>query len=49
MATSVNWIREEAFKLISLWNEDVIQEQLEGCRRNSLVYRKIADDLCEAG
>ena len=45
----VNWTREETFKLISLWSEDVIQEQLEGCRRNSLVYRKIADDLYEAG
>ena len=49
MTTPVNWTREETFKLISLWSEDVIQEQLEGCRRNSLVYRKIADDLCEAG
>lgn len=49
MATPVNWTREETFKLISLWSEDVIQEQLEGCCRNSLVYCKIADDLCEAG
>ena len=49
MATTANWTREETFKLISLWSEDVIQEQLEGCRRNSLVYRRIADDLREAG
>ena len=49
MATPVNWTREETFKLINLWSEDVIQQQLEGCRRNSLVYRKIADDLGEAG
>ena len=45
MATPVNWTREKAFKLTSLWNEDVIQQQLEGWSRNSLVYRKIADDL----
>ena len=45
MATTVNWTREKAFKLTSLWNEDVFQQQLEGWWRNSLVYRKIADDL----
>ena len=49
MATPVNWTREETFKLISLWSQDVIQQQLEGCRRNSLVYQKIANDLGEAG
>ena len=48
MATPVNWTREETFKLISLWSEHVIQQQLEGCQRNSLVYRKIANDLGEA-
>ena len=45
----VNWTHEETFKLINLWSEDVIQAQLEGCRRNSQVYQKIADGLCEAG
>ena len=45
----VNWSWEETFKLISLWSEDNIQEQLEGCRRNSSVFRKIADGLREAG
>ena len=46
MATPVNWTREEAFKLTSLWNKDVILQQLEGWWRNSLVYGKnIADDL----
>ena len=43
----VNWSRDEVFKLISLWSEDVIQDQLEGCRRNSQVY-KITDGLHEA-
>jgi len=45
----VNWTHEETFKLISLWSEDVIQAQLEGCRRNSQVYQKIAGGLREAG
>ena len=46
---AVNWTREEVFKLISIWSEETIQEQLEGCRRNSLVYKKISDNLCAAG
>jgi len=41
--------KEETFKLISLWSDDTIQAQLEGCRRNSEVYRKIAKELTEAG
>ena len=49
MAMLVNWTRKETFKLISLWSKDVIQEQLEGCQRNSLVYHKIANDPGEAG
>ena len=49
MGTPLNWIREETYKLISVWSEGVIQEQLEGCRRNSQVYSKIADHLHEAG
>ena len=45
----VNLSQEETFKLISPWSEDNIQEQLEGCRGISSVFRKIADGLCEAG
>ena len=41
--------REEVFKLISIWSDATIQEQLEGCRRNSQVYKKISDDLRSAG
>jgi len=46
---AVNWSRKETFKLISLWSEDVIQQQLEGCRRNSSVFCKIADGLSKDG
>ena len=49
MATTANWTREETFKLISLWSEDVIQEQLEGCRRNRSVYSRLAENLHKAG
>ena len=48
MAT-VNWTHEEVFKLISIWSDATIQEKLEGCRRNSQVYKKISDDLRSAG
>ena len=37
------------FKLISLWSDDTVQAQLEGCRRNSEVYKKIAKELTEVG
>ena len=46
---AVNWTREEVFKLISIWSDATIQEQLEGCRRNSQVYKKISDELHSAG
>ena len=46
---AVNWTCEEVFKLISIWSDATIQEQLEGCRRNSQVYKKISDDLRTAG
>ena len=43
------WSKEETFKLITIWSDDTIQAQLEGCRRNSDVYRNIAKKLTEAG
>ena len=43
------WSKEETFKLISIWSEDNIQAQLEGCKRNREVYTKIACGLSSAG
>lgn len=43
------WTDEEAIKLISLWGEDEIQVQLEGCRRNKDVFEKIAREMAAAG
>ena len=48
MAT-VKWTREEIYKLISTRSDATIQEQLEGCRQNSLLFKKISDDLRSAG
>ena len=28
----------ETFKLIELWGDETIQEELEGCKKNSQIY-----------
>ena len=48
MAT-VYWSKEEMLKLISIWSNGMIQVQLEGCKRNIDIYRRIANELTEAG
>ena len=39
------WSKKEILKLISIWGDTSIQEQLEGFRRNRDVYTKIANEL----
>ena len=36
-------------KLIELWSEDSIQAQLEGSKRNAIVFNKIVRDMEAAG
>ena len=43
------WSNEEMMKLIELWSEDSIQAQLEGSKRNAIVFNKIARDMKAAG
>ena len=43
------WTEGETSKLIELWSEDVIQEMLEGSKRNKDVYAKIAKELEKEG
>ena len=44
------WSKEETFKLISIWSEDNnIQVQLEGCKRNRGIYSRILCELSLAG
>ena len=43
------WTDEEAVKLISLWGEDEMQVQLEGCKRNRSVYDKVSREMAAAG
>ena len=47
MAT--NWTDAEVLKLIELWKEEGIQEQLEGSTRNKHVYVKLASQLAKEG
>lgn len=47
MATT--WSDSEVFKLIDLWGEQGIQEQLEGSKRNKHVCEKLSSDLAKHG
>ena len=40
-----NWTDAEVFRLIQVWSEEGIQEQLEGAKRNKHVYEQLAEDL----
>ena len=42
------WTDNEMFKLIEIWGDKTIQEQLEGCKRNKDVYEKISKFMCKA-
>lgn len=46
---AAGWTDAEVFKLIELWKEEGIQEQLEGSKRNKHVYEKLATQLTKAG
>ena len=46
---AARWTDAEVFKLIELWKEEGIQEQLEGSKRNKHVYEKLATQLTKAG
>lgn len=44
-----NWKDEEVFQLVDCWGDDVIQSQLEGCKRNKQVYEKISKAMQAKG
>ena len=43
------WSDKETAKLIEIWGEQAIQEQLEGCKRNRDVFDKISREMQKAG
>ena len=43
------WKDEETFKLIKLWGESNIQEELEGCRRIKHIFYKLSSEMGSAG
>lgn len=47
MAT--NWTDSEVFKLIQLWGEEGIQQQLEGSKRNKHVFAGLSSELAKQG
>ena len=48
MANS-NWKDCEVLRLINLWGDDVLQSQLEGCKRNKQIYERISKELLVYG
>jgi len=43
------WTKRETLKLIQLWSSEDIQTQLEGCKRNKLVFERIASEMRKEG
>ena len=39
---------EVTLKLIKIWSEDKIQEELDGCKKNKQIYDKIAARMTKA-
>ena len=44
-----NWTEDETLCLITLWGEDSIQAQIEGCRRNRAIFAKLAEQMRDQG
>ena len=49
MASGSTWSREETLTLIDIWGQEILQAQLEDCKRNQVVYQKVAKELQESG
>ena len=44
-----NWTEDETLCLITLWGEDSIEAQIEGCRRNRAIFVKLAEQMRDQG
>ena len=47
--SGAGWTDDATRALLSLWSEHNIQDQLDGVKRNSHIYAKLASDLSEMG
>ena len=43
------WKDDEVSALINIWGDGIVQAQLEGCKRNKLVYEKVSESMKKAG
>ena len=43
--TTATWKDIETYKLIELWSDETIQEQLEGCKKNKDIYDKLSREM----
>ena len=41
--------KDEVDALISIWGDNLVQAQLEGCKRNKPVYEKVSESMKKAG
>ena len=46
---TTTWSRDEILILIEVWGDDIIQAQLNGCKRNQDIFDKISSALLETG
>lgn len=44
-----SWSYPETALLLYLWGQDVVQKQLENCKRTRHVWGQIAEQICEQG
>ena len=44
MASS-NWKDCEVLCLLDIWGDDLVQSQLEGCKRNKQIYERISKEI----
>ena len=45
----VTWTKEETVKLIEVWGQETIQEQLQSCKRNQSIFVAVAREMREGG
>ena len=43
------WTDAETFTLVELWDDEAIQDQPEGCKKNSQVFSKISEGMRKEG
>ena len=43
------WTKQDTLKLIEVWGQETIQEQLQSCKRNHSIFVAVAREMRVAG